>query len=404
MVERSLNRARSSWTLIGLAVRIAHSYGLHQDGDGRAFSAFEAEMRRRIWWHILALDIRASLDRGSEPMLAETSFNTAMPCNLNDEDFTYDSQHPLHSGTGPTEMTLSLLSMDALCIGRKINFGFSAIGSSDLTFQEREELVKKYASRVESTYLASCDFSNQRTNLLRMMGQYWICKLWLMLYYPLQHRVPSQQVRSRTQSLQTAVTFLNVNELIEQSPSSAGFAWLFRTYVPWHAVAVVLVELCNQPQGPLADRAWEIIQSRFKDWSQRVADVKEAMLWGPIKSLLKRARVAQQHSQESVELRQALHPFDLDSILQDTSASGTSNLSLEGGEDSSLFGPQSFFHVSLANQTTDQPLDFLPFGPINTVTAGTEPPSASNDLDDWNDFTFGMNALNGEILLEPYTI
>jgi hypothetical protein len=404
VVQGSLNRARFSWTLIGLAMRIAHGFGLHRDGDGRAFSAFEAEMRRRVWWQILTLDMRASEDRGSEPVLAENSFNTVMPCNLNDEDVNYDSQHPLHSRTGPTEMTVCLLSMDALSTARKINFRSSASEPRNLTLQEREELVKEYTKRVESTYLASCDFSGQRTKLLRIMGHYWIYKLWLVLSYPLQHRMPSQQVQSRTQGLQTAVTFLNVNEAIEQHPSSAGFAWLFKTYVPWHAVAVILAELCTQPQGPLADRAWEIIQSRFKDWNGRVADIKEAMLWGPIKNLLKRARVAQQHGRESFKVRQALHPADLDSILQDSSASEVSNPRLDGDEGSSSFDPQIFDDCGLIDQTTDQPLNFLPFGPINTMAAGVESPNVFNNLDDWNDFTFDVNALGGEILPGPYDI
>lgn len=401
VVQGSLNRARFSWTLIGLAMRIAHGLGLHRDGDGRAFSAFEAEMRRRVWWQILMLDMRASESRGSEPVLAEDYFNTVMPCNLNDEDVKYDSQHPLHSRAGPTEMTVCLLSMDALSTARKINFKSPASEPKNSTLQEREELVKEYAKRVKSTYLANCDFSDQRTKLLLIMGHYWIKKLWLVLSYPLQHPMPSQQVQSRTQGLQTAMTFLNVNEAIEHHPSSAGFAWYFKTYVPWHAIAVVLAELCTQPQGPLADRAWEIIQSRFKDWNGRVTDIKEAILWVKIKKLLKRAQVARQHGRESFKVKQALDPADLESVLQDFSAPEASNPRLNGDEGSSSFDPQFLGDFGLI---TDQPLDFLPFGPMNTMVAGIESPNVSNNLDDWNDFTFDVNALGGEIHPGPYDI
>jgi hypothetical protein len=402
VVQRSFDKARFSWTLIGLAVRIAHGFGLHRDGDGRSFSAFEAEMKRRVWWQILALDMRASEDRGSEPILAEDCFNTVMPCNLNDEDFKYDSQHLLHSRTGATEITLCLLSMEALCTGRKINFRSPASEPRNLTLQERENLVKEYAKRVESTYLASCDISDQRTRLLRMMGYYWISKLWLMLYYPLQHRMPLQEVQSRTQGFQTAVRFLNINESIEQHPSSASFAWLFKTYVPWHAVAVILAELRTQPQGPLADRAWVIIRSRFKDWNGRVADVKEAMLWGLIKNLLRQAQVAQNNGQELFTVRQPMHPSDLEPILQDLDASGTLNSELDVGEGSSSFGPQNFNDFGLNDQFMDQSLDFLSFVPIDKVTASTKSPSTSNNSDNWNDFTFDVNALGEEFFPEPY--
>jgi len=78
-------------------------------------------MRRRLWWQVLVLDMRASEDRGSKPVILESSFNTKMPCNLNDEDFGYASQHPLPDKKGVTEMTLCLINMDASNTGRKIN-------------------------------------------------------------------------------------------------------------------------------------------------------------------------------------------------------------------------------------------------------------------------------------------
>jgi len=123
--------------LIGLALRIAQGLGLHRDGDGQAFSAFEGEIRRRLWWQILALDVKTSEDRGSEPILAETSLNTLMPRNLNDEEFKYDSQHPMDVRTGPTEITLCLLTMDALYTSRKMNFGTQASGPTNSTLLER---------------------------------------------------------------------------------------------------------------------------------------------------------------------------------------------------------------------------------------------------------------------------
>jgi len=380
-VQRSLNGARSQWTLVGLAARIAHGLDLHRDGDGRAFSAFEAEMRRRLWWQILALDLRASQDRGAESTFAETSFSTMMPCNIDDEDFSYDTPHPLKGRNGPTDMTPSLLSIDALQTSRKIGSRSSANESEDLTFQQREDMVRQYAKRIESTYLVDGVSSNPRTRLLRLMGHYWMCKLWLALYYPLQHRLPSQQVWSRTQGLQTAVTLLNVNDFIEDDPSSFGFAWHFKAYVPWHAVAVTLAELCNQPQSPLADRAWEIVQRRFEDWNTRVADVKEAMLWGPVKKLLKRAHMARQQCEESVQVSQALQPFDFYSLLQgfDAPRSSTSGPERSGG--SGLSAPQPLDAFGISDHIVGQPLDFLASLPMLPTMGGPEAPDASDDPD-----------------------
>ena len=374
-MQFSLNRARHSWTLIGLAVRIARGMSLDRDGDGRAISAFEAEMRRRLWWQILALDMRASEHRGSETAI-ESPLGTVMPRNLNDADYTYGSQHPLRGRIGPTEMTICLLDMDALWTSHKINSRYSA-HELRLTTEEKGVLIKEYATRVESTYLANCDFTDPKTELLRIIGQYWVYKLLLILYYPLQQRMPSPHVRPGVRGLQIALLFLDANELIEQHPYSAGFAWLFKTYLPWHAVAVVLAELITKPESAPAARAWEIINRRFRDWTSRVADVKEKMLWGLIKNLLKRARAAQQQSQQG-----GRHPqrFDLLGI-------------------SSPFADASFDLSGLFDPIPGPPLNFVTFDPHSMEAGEGNIPNTSKNLDSWNDFAFDVNALGGHFSL-----
>ena len=396
-MQRCLDRSQSTWSLIGLAMRIAQGLGLHRDGDGHALSPFEGEIRRRLWWQILTLDMRASEDRGTESTFVEASSNTSMPRNLNDEDFTYNSQHPLDGRTGPTQITLCLLAMDALHTSRKINSTGQPGELESSTLVAREVMVREYAHRVESTYLAGHDFSDERTKLLRLAGHYWISKLWLTLYYPLRHRVCVRQPRCGIQGLQKAITFLNVHEMIEQHPAAAGLTWHLRTYVPWHALAVVLSELCTQPTGPLADRAWDIIGSRFDDWNGRVADVREAMVWGPVKKLLKRARAARHNSSDILSTGQALHTLNLDPAFQGFNTFGTPDAGLERSS-SDL---QPFNNFGFLEQTLNKQLGFLDFAPMDTFPdVGLS--AVPNELDNWNNFTFDMNALDGEILPDMY--
>ena len=361
--------------------------GLNRDGDGRALSAFEAEMRRRLWWQILALDIWVSEARGSDAT-TETSFSTVMPCNLNDEDFKFDSQHPLQSKTCPTETTICLLGMDALWTSRKVNFG----SPTNVTPEERGEFVKEFVNRVESTYLANCNFADEKMKLLRVISQYWIYRLLLSLHYPIQQRMASQ-AHCSAKGLHVAISFLNASELIERHPSSAGLAWLFKTYVPWHAVAVILAELIAQPEGALADRAWEIIDSRFWDWNGRVADVKEVMLWGLLKNLLKRARVARQQSQV-VSGPTQLNSSDLDPNLP----------SIDVPVTPSAFPSSGFDTFELFDPVTGQPLDFLSFDTITNDRMDTGLNDTTSNVDSWNDFAFDVNALGGEFIPGLYGI
>jgi Fungal specific transcription factor domain len=151
-VRSSLDRSQSTWALVGLAIRIAQGLELHRDGDGQAFIAFEGEIRRRLWWQIMALDMRTSEGRGSEPILAESSFNTVMPCNLNDEELKYDSQCPIDSKIGPTEMAICLLTMDALYTSRMMNFASRPNSFENSALAAREVVLRGYAHRVESIF------------------------------------------------------------------------------------------------------------------------------------------------------------------------------------------------------------------------------------------------------------
>lgn len=70
--------ARIIWTLTGLVVRMAQTLGLHRDGSHFKLTPFEVEMRRRFWWQVMILDMRASEDHGCDPSIVESQFDTKM--------------------------------------------------------------------------------------------------------------------------------------------------------------------------------------------------------------------------------------------------------------------------------------------------------------------------------------
>ena len=252
-VVRSHNKTRSSWALIGLAIRIAQGVGLHRDGDVRAFTIFEAEMRRCLWWQLMVLDVRASEDRGSEPVVSDGAFNTRMPHNLNDEDFGKNSQHELPDKVGLTEMSFCLMGMIVSDACRKLNFIPPSSEHHALTIEQKEQLVKQCTERIESHYLSGYDPSIPLMWLASMIGRISILKLWLIVHFPLQSRKSTPQKFHKSESLRTVVAFLTLSDLIEDSEAVAGLKWFFKTYVPWHALAVALAELCTETQGPLVD-------------------------------------------------------------------------------------------------------------------------------------------------------
>jgi hypothetical protein len=396
MAMRSHNSDRTSWTLIATAVRIAHALGLHRDGDGRAFTFFDAEMRRRLWWQILVLDMRASEDRGSELMILDGSFNTIMPQNLNDEDFNLESRTAPPSSNGITEMTFCLICMDASNTILKISFIPPFKERRVLTLAQKEALVRECTERIEAIYLQGSDFTEPYSWVVRTIGELLILKLWLVVQYPLECVYSTSQHFARGQSLRTATAFLNLCELLEQTESAARFLWFLETYVPWHALAVALAELCKETVGPLANQAWAIIDRGYGKWGERIADSRDGILWRPIKSLMKKARAARAHGQSLAEPQSA-----------------PSQPSLEPSSSASHHGiSQPGFR---AEPSQSDSLDLLYFGISGSTAATTYSSSglgtlnSSDDIhltedrvntsqwDHWNEFLFDVGAPHGDL-------
>ena len=52
---RRQENSKAVWTLTGLLLRMAHSTGIHRDGDQFGLPPFDVEMRRRLWWQVCTL-------------------------------------------------------------------------------------------------------------------------------------------------------------------------------------------------------------------------------------------------------------------------------------------------------------------------------------------------------------
>jgi len=61
--------------------------GLHRDGSLFGLGEVECEIRRRVWWHIMHLDIQGAIASGLPPLggSSEDQFDTKMVSELSDE-------------------------------------------------------------------------------------------------------------------------------------------------------------------------------------------------------------------------------------------------------------------------------------------------------------------------------
>lgn len=264
-------------------------------------------MRRRLWWQICLLDRQASADRGSDPIIATNSFSTPFPLHVKDEDLVPDDPSEVQPREEYTDMTLSLICHEVFNVERCLNY--VPAGESDRS-QERTEdswaqrrgWVIASQRRVEDKYLRYCsmDVPVQRYTLL--VAHIIIATMWLFAYRPLQRHPDSP---TSVKIPHPGILLLSV-EVIERAiqvsmdPSTGPFSWISAIWVQWHALAVMIAELCVQTEGPTVERAWNVVEAVFEETARHVADSDKGRLWRPIKKLMNKAQAVRRKHLEDV--------------------------------------------------------------------------------------------------------
>ena len=319
MCLRVHNENRTAWTLVSLAIRIGHSLDLPSESAVSSFPPFEAELRRRLWFALTVLDIRSSEDRGAAPMIIKDTFDTQMPSNINDADLDPLGFIQPQEREGCTEMTFCLITHEASQFFRRAALpGLRSGVTNDaaLSMEQKRAITREFKQRLESKYLIFCDES---------VPIFWVCKRVakliglkseLLCEYPFQAGTfqaiapPLDVPRDKEANLQRATEILELSYEAERNTMTAHFRWFMKTYPQWHPMAVALAELCSQFEGPLVERAWNIIGIVFDMLGNRIADSKRGSLWRPIKKLFATARAARsQHlSQQQQQSLSAAPP------------------------------------------------------------------------------------------------
>ena len=70
---------------IGLSFRVAQLLGLHKDPTHYKFDPISAEVRRRIWWHVVHLDVSIAVASGLPPIIDLHCWDVQKPTELKDE-------------------------------------------------------------------------------------------------------------------------------------------------------------------------------------------------------------------------------------------------------------------------------------------------------------------------------
>lgn len=69
----------TSTSYIGLAIRVAQALGFHRDPKLFGLPTWEAELRRRMWWHIHHTDVMLAIASGLPPIISDDNYCDVKP-------------------------------------------------------------------------------------------------------------------------------------------------------------------------------------------------------------------------------------------------------------------------------------------------------------------------------------
>lgn len=119
LLARQVNRVGADlvWVSAGSLIRMAMQMGFHQDPSNLGeTSVLQRELRRRLWYTILELNVQTALDSGMAPMITAAEYNTQPPSNLEDGDLleTHGEGPPAKASSIPTQTSVLRLLADSL--------------------------------------------------------------------------------------------------------------------------------------------------------------------------------------------------------------------------------------------------------------------------------------------------
>jgi hypothetical protein len=277
--------------MTGLAIRMAQALGLHRDGSHfDHLTPYEVELRRRVWWAVCLLDMRASEDQGTELSTPSSSFDTKLPLNINDADIEPEKRQPPVERQPLTDMTFTIITFEVCHAQRLLMTPADKGGPSGPDEQSR--LLNEIFESLDRRYLQHTTETNNITywvivNIARLI----VAKITLLIHLPVLFSSPNEHLSDeiRNKLLVAAIEVAEYNHTINAEKACRHWRWIFQTHTHWHAVVYLLIDICRRPWSPTVERAWVALHSSWLIPAHSKTN-KDLRIWFPLRKLMAKAR------------------------------------------------------------------------------------------------------------------
>jgi hypothetical protein len=290
-VARRHESPRFVWMMSGIAIRMAQYLGLQRDGARfKHMTPYEIEMRRRVWWVVCNLDLRASEDQGTDLTITTGSFDTKIPLNIDDEDIDPDTKEMPTPRDRLTSMSMACVVAEICNIMLKM----MAIGArDDPSNQERQTLLlEEMYQKGEQGYLRYTEAAGGTAYWVTVaLARLVLAKMTLIVFLPIlfpsSSNRPSDEIR--TKLLVSAIEVAESNHTLNSDQAFRQWRWLYQSHTHWHAIVYLLIEIPRRHWSPIVERAWIALHSTWLIPAQTPVN-KYLRIWVPLRRLIAKAR------------------------------------------------------------------------------------------------------------------
>ncbi|KIV99438.1 uncharacterized protein PV09_08869 [Verruconis gallopava] len=255
-------------SLLALSIQMARTMNFHIEqpdhpSSGPQFATLgqrtRTEMRRRLWWHIMTLDVRIAEETDKDPIIWEGMWNVKMPSNLDDAELDMTSSLPIPPRAGETfdadvyltqnsdtatdqrgshdrrtDLSFTLMRMDINYAARRFSFSqdFCTVNGYDAlcTVEERVKSVERLVKDMDRRYLQFCNRNDAFSFFERNAAKLILSRHFLVV----------QKNRQPAEVLQNCILVLEAAAGMRRTHKKWG--WLLRSHV--ELVALELLWNC----------------------------------------------------------------------------------------------------------------------------------------------------------------
>lgn len=261
--------------MLAVAIRIAQRMGIQSETALAKCTAFEAEMRRRLWWPLMLFDTRISELAGSNIATLDPTWDCRIPLNVNDADLRPDVQVLPASRKESTDVVFAAVRSELGEYLRHAAFHLhidnSALKPLTKRFDDSLTLDSDHlinlGEMIEDRYLKFCD----QESPIHFMAT-WTARASLAKYHLMEDNIrlsssSTQRVDEQYNAAAShALRMLKCDTKIMTSPLTKGFTWFHQINFPFSAYYQITQDLRRRPTSEQAQQAWDVMSDNWAAW------------------------------------------------------------------------------------------------------------------------------------------